>query len=548
MKKDTRCLKISKKLENENNVKIIVTHTKTSNEFYGIDHRMISDIRKLENEMNTWYSDKQHTFEFPYIPSVGTICAALVRNKWYRAKIMYHENSMFNGGCGVFLIDSGEEAHLKSPCLHWLEDRFFWVPHSVSRFTLLGSALIGEVPGVPEQKDINECKDTGKQKTVLVYIDHSFGSFPRSYAITLSPQILDKKEVCDIENATDIKNISQNVNTIDRNLERYPTEVQKRIVKMSLCISPSEFYLQFESERGSLMRLQNELQTLNTIAPYEPKQHWKVGEKCYVRTQKTDTLRECWYRGKIVETTHESWKVFLRDYGNVFRVRASENLISVNEKLETMQNAAIKCSLAFIAPPNESGWSSTCIDKFHDLYQKYDRLAVTLLQNQSHSDSMSVILWGLKSVNVSALKPTTCEWTVINKEMVLQGMAKITETTLQLDIIEEKRLILPKEDASINDVLCPKFTSWIAPNPISQSSFLCVPTYVSDELVIYFHDAEEEKMLESMRKASNEKFSKYKNNENIKWSENDACMAKYSDGAYYRAIVLSTTDKTAKVI
>lgn len=532
MKKDMRRPKSSQNFRNKEVVEIIVTFAKSPTEFYGVDRRMLNDIQKLEDELDAWYSNKLQCVEFPCIPEIETICAALVRNHWYRVKVMYHEND----GCGVYLIDSGETVQLKLPSLCWLDDHFFLVSPGVSRFTLLKSALNERFLRSSNRNVSNKFEDIAEEKTVFVKIYHSFGSFPTNYAITLSAEIPDRSGMRD-----EPKNIIVNVGNLESSLAKAP----KRIVKMSLCISPNEFYLQFETEREKLMRLQNELQTLNALAPHRSSTRWTVGKKCYVRIKMATTLRECWYRGEILELTDGIWKVVLRDYGNVVSVRKSEDLATECEKFETLEDAAFKCSLAFIAPITGSEWSTTSIDKFSDLCQNYAQLAVTL----PHRKTRSIILWGLESVNVSALKPTICEWTNINEEMVQQGLAQFTEKMSAIEANVENKVVL------MDDVVCPKLTSWIASKPITIISFACVPTYVSDELVIYFHDAAEEKMLKSMRETTIEKFRKHKSNKELQWNEDekqwrkdDVCMAKYTDGTYYRAMILTITDKIAQVI
>lgn len=519
MKKDARCPKSGGSFEKKDIVEIIITFVKSPTEFYGIDHRMLNDVQKLKDEMNAWYSGKRRTIEFPYIPESETFCAAFVENNWHRARVISHGND----ACDAFLIDSGEIRKIKLPALRWLEDRFFRIPWGASRFILLKSKVV-------------------VLKTVFVEIDHSFGSFPTNYVVFLSPEI---NEISG-SNGMDYANNFENVIANDVNLECCREESPKRIVKMSFCISPNEFYLQLESEREKLVQLQNELQVLNAVPSNQPKEHWKVGQNCYVRTKMLTTLRERWYRGKILAIGDGNWKVFLRDYGNIVCVTTPGSLANDSGKFETIENAAIKCSLAFIPPTTTSEWSLAAIKIFHELYRNYEQLAVTLPQNQLQSNSRPVTLWGLKSVSVSALTPTICEWSNINKEMVLlaQPTEKIFANNMNLDNSRA-----PENKVEFLDgARCPKLISWSAVEPITQTNFTCVPTYVSDDLVIYFHSAEEEKNLKSMRETAIDEFTGCKNNNEIKWTPNEACMARFTDGAYYRAIIVTVTEKSAEVI
>lgn len=521
MKKDVRCPKSSGNFKNKEIVKILITTAKSPTKFHGVDHRRLDDIRKLKDEMNAWYSDKRRTLEFPYFPEIETFCAAFVHNEWHRARVMSHENE----SCDVFLIDSGEIQKMKLAALRWLEDRFFEMPSGASRFILLRSKIF-------------------ELKTLFVEIDHSFGSLPRSYVVSLSTDITEDTESRSIESVNNFENLIAN----DGIFECSQTESPKRIVKMSFCISPNEFYLQLESEREKLKQLQNELQTLNAIASRQPKEYWTVGKRCYVRTKMLITLRECWYRGKISAIGDGNWKVFLRDYGNIVCVTTSDDLASESEKFERIGDTAFKCSLASIAPIKASEWSLAAIEKFHDLYRNYEQLAVTLPQNQPPSIvSRPVILWGLKCVSVSALTPTICEWSNINKEMVSRGIAQLADKLLANNKNADNTRAA--ENALLPVEWCPKFDSWKKPaKPITQSSFTCVPTYVSDDLVIYFHDAEEEKKLKSMRQTAIAEFKKCKNNNELKWTPNEACMAKFTDGTYYRATTVTVTEKFAEVI
>lgn len=548
-RKDVRRPKSSRNFKNNEIIEIIVTYAKAPNEFYGVENHMWTEIQTIEDGMNTWYSEKRQTPELPYIPEIETICAALVQNRWHRARVMkYHGIDISD----VYLIDSGEIVQLKLTNLRWLEDRFFRISCGASHFTLPKKLL-----GSSDQMAINKFEGISELKRVLVNIVHSSGSFPTNYAITLPAETPDTNRKMCISKFSATKNVDSDVdsykNMIDNggNFENSQEETSKRIVKMSYCISPNEFYLQFEDARDRLMQLQHELQRLqsqsNATASYQSKKRWIVGERCYVRTKTAVTLRDCWYRGEILDTCDNHWTVFLRDYGNIVCVTVPENLVSEREKFGTVENFAVRCSLASIVPTNGSEWSKAAIDEFHDLYQNYEQLAVTLQQKKSQSHSQLVILWGLESVKVSALKPTICEWTSINNEMVTQGLAQLNVKISAFDFNLKKHFVPENDVALADDAVCLQFTSWIVPKPITQRSFVCIPTYVSDELVIYFHDADEEETLESMRTTATEKFTKYKRKKDSNWTTNEPCMAKYTDGTYYRAEILTVNDNVATV-
>lgn len=547
VKKDKRRPKSENNFENKDVIEIAVTYVKSSTELYGIGNRLLNDIRKLEDEMNVWYSENRQTIEFPFVPEIETICAALVENRWSRARIIHHGN----GGCGAFLIDFGEIVKLKLSSLRWLEDRFIRMPPAASRFLFSNSCSLEQLfqSSCDQNTVIDSSQDLSKQKKLSVKIVHSFGSFPTNYECSLVVEIPNNRELYE-NNVPEAINVGS-VNTFksifnkDGNLADHQSP--KRIVKMSHCISPDVFYLQFENDREKLIRLQNELQALDEIALCQPKDSWVLGKRCYVRTKMPTTLRERWYRGEICGISDAHWEVFLRDYGNVVCIAMSENLVSEMDKFETMKNAAIKCSLAFITTTIGSEWSLEAIDKFQNLYRSYEQLALSFIplkqpqkQEEQSTFVQPVILWGLKYVNVSALMPPICEYTNINKEMVQHGLAQSTQNMSVFEMNLNKS-ILP-------DAVSPKLISWIPPKPIAQSSFTCVPTRVSDELVVYFHDKDEEKELNSMRKTAMEKFRDYKGNE-LQWNPNEPCMAKYIDGTFYRAKILSIVDiNTAKVI
>lgn len=142
------------------------------------------------------------------------------------------------------------------------------------------------------------------------------------------------------------------------------------------------------------------------------------------------------------------------------------------------------------------------------------------------------------------------EWTNvdINKELVREELAQITEELPGTDLNSAKCLVRMNKVAVMNEIGCLKLNSWIPAKPITQSSFTCFPTYVSDELMIYFHDIEEENNLKSMRREAKRKFKNYENFEESQWTTNELCMAKYRDGIYYRGMILTVTDQTAEVL
>lgn len=529
---DVRHPNTAQDFKDEDIVEIVVTFVKSSTEFYGIDQRMLTDIQRLQDEMDTWYSQNHNTFEFFYVPRIETFCAAIVQNHWRRAKVICHKN----GGCEAYLLDSGETVRLDLPSLRWLEDHFIQFPAGASHFTLLKSAL--------DRKLMN---NTNESKHVCVKIQSiSYRAFPTTYAVTLLAQMPDHREICSIESSlSDMgtsANESMHKDVHTNSFECSQGTESQQIIKITHCVSPGEFYSHFESEREKLIQLQNELQSLNANPQHRPKLRWTVGKKCYVRTKMTGVPRECWYRGEIRKSSDRNWDVFLRDYGNVVSIKSPENLVSQNEHFEKLKNAAVKCSLAFIAPVNGSGWSTEAAKKFHELYCKYERLTVTLPQHETESTSLPVILWGLTK--------SKSKWTNlnINKELVREEFAQLTVGLPALDVNSAKCLERIKKVAAMIEVECPKLNSWIPAKPTSQSSFTCIPSCVSDELIIYFHDIEAEDNLKSMRRDAKRKFRNYENTEELQWATNELCMAKYIDGTYYRGMILTVIDQTAEVL
>lgn len=526
MENDWRCPTSSVVLPNREIISLFVSYKASPNEFYGFDHRILTEVQKFDVEINEWYAGKHTTFGFPRIPKVGTLCAAFVRERWHRVRVTSVEIDV----CEAFLIDTGATAQIKLTSLCWLEDQFFWKPHSASFFSLA--------------KSMYDWQALYKSDLILAKIEHSYGSFPVNYIITLPTETrLDDIEGCDLLTAdTPDEKISEieNLNKVIANslsIERYYAVAPKENVKISQCNSPNEFYVRFANDEEKYKCLQEKLQLLNTVTLRHTREYWTVGKKCHVRTEIPLALPKRWYRGKIQGIIDDSFEIFLRDYGHIVHTTALEDLISEDDKYETIENAAFSCSLAFIAPLNGSQWSTTSNDRFQKLLHSYDQLAVTSTQNrpQPFSQPSTYMLWGSKSA-VHALEPTTQEWKIINIELAQKGIALLSNPYHISEI----------EGLTFDNAEYTKF-SWKASEQVLRSSFDCIPTYVADDLALYFHSTEEGTLLESMRKRSIHEFKTIESNRKTQWSENDACMAKYSDDIFYRAKIMSLTGKTAEV-
>lgn len=566
IKKDDRRPEERKNFANNDVIKIYITYAESAIEFYGIDHPMLNQIQKLQDDMSAWYSEKRRTIDFLRIPEVETHCAAMVEDRWCRVKIIRRKSEKY---CDVFLIDCGRSIQLKLSLLRWLDTRFLKIPPGVSRFKLLTSARSDQETkkwlfAASEQASIDKCKNICELKNVVAKIDQLIGNYPTTYAINLSSRIPDNREICtdkhfnpkqiysfahEIPRDNSVTNMDNNNEKISKNSDSSQSEATKMIVKMSFCVSPKQFYLQFESQRERLVRLQSDLQNLCKQKVNE--KNWTLKEMCYVRTKIAPTFREHWYRGQIAESNDGHWRVYLRDYGNIVSITAPENLAIESEIIETMENMAVQCHVAHISPIIGLEWPPSAIDKFCDLYQNYEQLAVTHIQNQSKLlISTPVVLWGLESEVFNALEPTICKWTNINKEMIFQGLARLTENISVFEENSNPNRSLENEIALTTNAECSTITSWIPSNPITQSSFVCVSTYVSDDLEIYFHDMKDEQNLDLMITTAIHKFKNFKSNKESSWTKNEPCLAKYTDNVYYRAVILSIDESksTGKVI
>lgn len=325
----------------------------------------------------------------------------------------------------------------------------------------------------------------------------------------------------------------------DDNLKNNHIGTPGKIATMSSCTSPSEFYLQFNADRDKITQLQYTLQTGNSMEIRRSSKVWMVGDKCCVRAKLPDTPHKQWYRGRIPEINDGKWKVFLRDYGISVSVTDSCDLRQNIEELEVYDDLAVKCSLACVAPLDGHVWSLSAAQQFHDMCQGYRQFDVLSSGNQNGLPQ-PVILWGLKSISQNALEPTICEWVNINEQTVVHRLAQLTT-----DISCAPKVLPVSEKLKLNE--WPELVSWIPPKQITQKSFSCFVTYVSRDMIIYYHDTVEAKILRSIHNSSVKEFKTHRKAQKEQWHANEPCMAMYTDDTYYRATVLSVSGECAEV-
>ncbi|XP_041968459.1 RING finger protein 17 isoform X2 [Aricia agestis] len=370
----------------------------------------------------------------------------------------------------------------------------------------------------------------------------------------------------------------------DKDLEaknKGPYRVEVKILNYQ---SPSRFYVALISQQKVFAELYEKIQTYFTKKHTQPKDDWKVGDRCCTICNQSQT----WRRAAILEIDGGTAKVFYSDFAVVEIVDLS-SLREIPTELKSCGDAAIECHLSGVIPAVGAEWPSLTKEYLKELLDAYPRIFMT--KNGVFKDkSIPVELWVYHTTQGGALEPNVSEWRCLNKKIIEQGLGIPDKTQelstnasegtneetisflnltgsledwLQIEPMPFRPLKAESDKASGTDSSTPTeldsnkdysqdsntifISDWLPAEPLPNEEFYGVPTNVDHDGIIYLHDVAQEETLDLIRKALDVRFkhpdpkAKF-----VKWTVGEPCIALYYlDNKFYRGRVLEVNEAAA---
>lgn len=187
-------------------------------------------------------------------------------------------------------------------------------------------------------------------------------------------------------------------------------------VKILNCKSPSQIYVSLVQQQAAFDELYDEIQNYYKKTDLEPKNNWKVGDRCCSLASSSKR----WRRVAILEIVDTNAKVFYCDFACVEIVPLT-GLREVPEKFSSIGDGAIQCHLFGIMPAGQE-WPSVTKEYLCELLDAYSRIFITKT-GKFIGKSMPVQLWVYHTIPGGALDPDISEWRCLNNRIVEQGLA-----------------------------------------------------------------------------------------------------------------------------
>lgn len=559
---------------------INVTHIVSVDEFYGIQPLYADKISALKKKLN-------HDFayggkgEIVPVPLVGICYITHFDNAWFRAKILANNG---HGQFHVCLIDVAKLATVSWNNLFYMDDKYQSVPDCCLQMAL---------------HDLTSYHTTKKALTdkFLELYQHSKAHVVKfepcvkkqCHSVTLHAITNDCRRICinnELNNPSGMKPLSSSgqsrlivpktkpLSSSAQNRLSVPKaiatqtgkndECQKYDVIMVHYKSPSDFYVALVDDINRLRSIETGIAQYCEQPTHHYKGHtmdWNVRDPCYVK------YNEKWHRGVVIKKSANVCLVYLVDYGNMIRVEVPEDLILPKDE-NVAPGIAIKCHLAFLQASSQNRWSKTSIEQFGDYCRESKKLAISVPHLRSNTASVAVVLWGYGPMDIQAFKVAKPKVNNINADMVFAGLAR--STTVDFDefffhddmpisnAIDNKRLL----DGLINDnndssIHLSSSTGehssesstfmWLPAAPIVRTTFTATPQHIDKHMHIYAQTKEQAACCDVITQTLN---GWHQNQAVIpkitNWKKGEACIAKFLDGCYHRAQILSVDAKQNK--
>lgn len=589
---------LARELEKDDVFKTKITFSVSPSEFYVRRSSLQDAFNKMQTELAEYCAKEARV---AYSPHVGMVCAFAEKDRdellvWQRGRVV----KVGEGNCELFSVDTGHrlticwqdireipkqfiaplEYAVLCKLMHitpFKQHKYRWTEEAIQSFNRIAASSSIFQLIVGEKQD--DCYD------VALYILKRFSDtcvnalmVKNGFAVTTGPEsaVVERaKEVEEIPFSVSRGNTSTGAGSNSKSSTSEKRQTRARVEVLRV-VNPSEFYVSLVKNNCGIARMQEEIQNKmdEKMDDGDDKTNWKQGEMCLVfpttaKGRGSDAISCEWYRAKVLETIDDSnYTVILIDKAFIMNTHYS-NMSTIPKELKEVHPAAIRCFLACISPTgHQTTWSSSVVDAFKVSIEKFKCFSISL-HSQSVNDSLPVILWGMTMEATKALSPQMYSYTNINSKLVLYGYAHLKEKfpplSAALSVEEELarhykafdkfiedldvEMVDPSDEPNysessdaynydITDKATP-IEHWLPAKPIDKTIFVGVPTYVDNNAVIYLHDVDKERTLNTMKKVINDKFADSQPlPSDTFYSPSDPCLAKFHlDDQFYRAIV-----------
>lgn len=511
----------------------------------------------MSHELNEFYSSKKSNCSMVYFPAENMCCAFLSQNdKWYRGRIL----KVKNGQCEIFMTESG-----RKEIVHWsnvmhLDDKFIPLTEGVVKCRLKDIQPRKEDNYEFTQEAINKFKNLclSSNLQICVFLFHAEDDI---YDVVLCINQV-SREICinamlvnskyckstgvestreEVKMLVETNEVSKKVIVSNENYksERSTSKIVRKKVKILNVLSPSEFYVIVESNIINFNKLHRDIQHEMMIAQntdtIRRQTKYIVDDYCFCYVETTSYCDSQWFRARVNEDLNDNiYRVFLYDIG-LFINCGIENMTVMFDKYRLFSGGAIRCNLTCVKPTGgEDKWSGYVKDEFKYYTEMYDEYAITLYGEKNQEMIFPVILWGAMDC-VDPLAPKVFEYTNINKACVDKGICHLTESfsNIILDDSAHSQIALAefekymqeldealkkynKEtkidggDNEYEELLQQQVLSdvttvidhWLAPERITKTIFLGIPTYVDEHGIIYLHHVDSGTFIDQMKAVS----------------------------------------------
>lgn len=352
---------------------------------------------------------------------------------------------------------------------------------------------------------------------------------------------------------------------------------RRELVKLVHIESFSEFYVTILKSVESYKKLQARIQVLiedHFEASVVELVDWKVNDNCLIRTDYVSNV-QIWYRGNIKHTnsSESTFSVYLRDIGATLTGIKDHQMAKLDDRIMQVKPAVIKCRMTCIEPKKPQTNDENFIEQFKTLTEEYEGLAISI-QGVNITDSIPVVLWGMKRDYPNALLSAKINWENLNRTVAGKHWATLTghivdyiyekatagesddEEAKFEEYVEYLRSFTLNEDTNSENMngaehdfefeqqkykilnhIEPVY-EWLPVEPLNKALLFIEPTYVSKSFEIYGLDKYRKWLAEEMGRIWMKRFNDMDDGDvEVQWSVDQPCFARYFDHRFYRAVV-----------
>ena len=360
-------------------------------------------------------------------------------------------------------------------------------------------------------------------------VDEGYASYINNYATNKAkmknhpdgPMDIDSQDTPLNKLQGNISGLSILRDLVERNkmakVDKHDSLIKIRIAEFT---DPDEFYIQIDirelNEFFTNLESQIEFYSRNALELKDLNE-----KKCAFVCDKY--FRKKWIRGYVTdklgissETNEQLFQVLAFDYGGRFQVPLSK-IRNLKSAYKNYDSFGIKCYIMNLSPQPAGKWSLTAIDKFKEILENFkDDLYILIKTDISNQSIIPVKLYYRETIIAGALEPEKIVYNNVAQKFIDEGLAKLDKS--KSDENNSKEESESDDDAEINQEpdeestmrvempfsfgnqdsvskLLENFSYQNETNKIytylkeeypQEKEFYGVPTYIDDNLFIYF--------------------------------------------------------------